>query len=152
MSIYMPWGDGTRCHDCFWMLSFKPAFFTPLSPSSRNFLQSLFEGRFVSKKSSLLFFIWTRCLFLKVYFVGYRICSWHFFSFSTWKMPCHFLWYLWYQIRYLPSSELMFLWQVIYSFFLSTFKNLPLFSEFNCVLALIPLKFSWWGLFRFLEL
>ena len=72
-------------------------------------------------------------LFLKDYFVGYRICSWQFFSFSTWKMPCHFLWYLWFQMRYLPSSELMFLWQVIYSFFLSSFKNLSLFSEFNYV-------------------
>ena len=29
--IYLPWSDGTRCHDlCFWMLSFKPAFFTLL--------------------------------------------------------------------------------------------------------------------------
>ena len=29
--IYLPWSDGTRCHDLFfWMLSFKPAFFTLL--------------------------------------------------------------------------------------------------------------------------
>ena len=29
--IYSPWSDGTRCHDLsFWMLSFKPAFHSPL--------------------------------------------------------------------------------------------------------------------------
>ena len=34
--IYLPWSDGTGCHDLhFWMLSFKPTFHSPLSPSSR---------------------------------------------------------------------------------------------------------------------
>ena len=33
--IYLPWSDGTGCRElCFWMLSFKPAFQSPLSPSS----------------------------------------------------------------------------------------------------------------------
>ena len=37
--IYLPWSDGTRCHDPrFWMLSFKPAFHSPLSPSSSSSL------------------------------------------------------------------------------------------------------------------
>ena len=40
--IYWPWNDGTRCHDLsFWMLSFKPAFHSPLSPSSRGSLVPL---------------------------------------------------------------------------------------------------------------
>ena len=33
--ISFPWSDGTGCHDLhFWMLSFKPAFHSRLSPSS----------------------------------------------------------------------------------------------------------------------
>ena len=53
--IYLPWSDGTRCHDlsflnvefffccccCFWMWSFKPGFHSPLSPSSRGSLVPL---------------------------------------------------------------------------------------------------------------
>ena len=36
--IHLPW-DGTRCHELsFRMLSFKPAFHSPLSPSSRGTL------------------------------------------------------------------------------------------------------------------
>ena len=35
--VYLPWSDGTRCHDLsFWMLSFKPIFHSPLSLSSRG--------------------------------------------------------------------------------------------------------------------
>ena len=38
--IYLPWSDGTRCHDLtFWMLSFKPAF--PLS--SFTFIKRFFS-------------------------------------------------------------------------------------------------------------
>ena len=33
--IYLPWSNGTRCHD-LWMLSFKPAFHSSLSPLSRG--------------------------------------------------------------------------------------------------------------------
>ena len=37
--FYLPWSDGTRCHDLsFWMLVFKPLFHSPLSPSSRDSL------------------------------------------------------------------------------------------------------------------
>ena len=37
--FYLPWRNGTKCHDLsFWMLSFKPAFNSPLSPSSRGSL------------------------------------------------------------------------------------------------------------------
>ena len=37
--IYLPWSDGTGCYDLsFWMLSFKPAFHSPLSLSSRGSL------------------------------------------------------------------------------------------------------------------
>ena len=50
-SIYLPWSDGTRCHDLkgFWMLSFKPAFsviyFTHIK---RLFSSSLLSIRVVS--------------------------------------------------------------------------------------------------------
>ena len=38
---YLPWSDGTRCHDvCFWMLSFKPVF----SWSSFIFIKRLFSS------------------------------------------------------------------------------------------------------------
>jgi len=37
--IYLPWRDGTGCHDLqFWMLSFKPTFHSPLSLSPRDSL------------------------------------------------------------------------------------------------------------------
>ena len=39
--IYLPWSDGTRCHDqVFWMLSFKPSF----SLSSFSFIKRLFNS------------------------------------------------------------------------------------------------------------
>ena len=39
--IYLPWSDGTGCHDlCFWMLHFKPAF----SLSSLTFIKRLFSS------------------------------------------------------------------------------------------------------------
>ena len=37
--IYLPWSDGTGCHDLFWMLSFKPI----LSLSSFTFIKRLFS-------------------------------------------------------------------------------------------------------------
>ena len=43
--IYLPWSDGTRCHDlCFWMLSFKPAF----SLSSFTFIKRFFSSSLLS--------------------------------------------------------------------------------------------------------
>ena len=43
--IYLPWSDGTRCHDLsFWMLSFKPNF--PLS--SFTFIKRLFSSSSLS--------------------------------------------------------------------------------------------------------
>ena len=43
--IYLPWSDGTRCHDLrFWMLSFKPTF----SLSSFTFIKSLFSSSSLS--------------------------------------------------------------------------------------------------------
>ena len=44
--IYLPWNDGTRCHDLhfFWMLSCKPAF----SLSSFTFLRGLFRSSSLS--------------------------------------------------------------------------------------------------------
>ena len=43
--IYLPWSDGTRCHDlCFWMLSFKPTF----SLSSFTFIKRLFSSSSLS--------------------------------------------------------------------------------------------------------
>ena len=39
--IYLPWSDGTECHDLsFWMLSFKPTF----SLSSFTFIKRLFSS------------------------------------------------------------------------------------------------------------
>ena len=46
--IYLPWSDGTKCHDfVFWMLSSKPAF----SLSSLTFIKKLFRKK--KKRSSL---------------------------------------------------------------------------------------------------
>ena len=43
--IYLPWSDGTRCHDLhFWILSFKPAF----SLCSFSFIKRLFNCSFLS--------------------------------------------------------------------------------------------------------
>ena len=43
--IYLPWSDGTRCHDlCFWTLSFKPT----LSLSSFTFIKRLFSSSLLS--------------------------------------------------------------------------------------------------------
>ena len=43
--IYLPWSDGTRCHNLrFWMLSFKPTF----SLSSFNFIKRLFSSSLLS--------------------------------------------------------------------------------------------------------
>ena len=44
-SIYLPWSDGTRCHDfVFWILSFKPTF----SLSSFIFIKRLFSSSSLS--------------------------------------------------------------------------------------------------------
>ena len=43
--IYLPWSDGTGCHDLiFWMLNFKPAF----SLSSFTFIKRLFSSSSLS--------------------------------------------------------------------------------------------------------
>ena len=45
LPIYLPWSDGTGCHDLsFWMLSFKPAF----SLSSLTFIKRLFSSSSLS--------------------------------------------------------------------------------------------------------
>ena len=50
--IYLPWRDGTRCHDLkfFECWIFKPAFHSPLSLSSRGFLGGK-KKRFFSSSS-----------------------------------------------------------------------------------------------------
>ena len=40
LPIYFPWGDGTRCHDLSFLLSFKPTF----SLSSFTFIKRLFSS------------------------------------------------------------------------------------------------------------
>ena len=51
--IYLPWGDGNRCHDLrFWMLSFKSAF----SLSSFTFKKRLFSSSSLSAYRRLLIF------------------------------------------------------------------------------------------------
>ena len=42
--IYMPWSDGTRCHDLSWMLNFKPTF----SLSSFTFIKRHFGSSSLS--------------------------------------------------------------------------------------------------------
>ena len=43
--IYLPWSDGTGCHDLsFWMMNFKPAF----SLSSFTFIKRLFSSSLLS--------------------------------------------------------------------------------------------------------
>ena len=45
LPIYLPWSDGTRCHDLsFWMLSFKPTF----SLSSFTVIKKLFSSSLLS--------------------------------------------------------------------------------------------------------
>ena len=45
LPIYLPWSDGTRCHDLpFWLLSFKPAF----SLSYFTFVMRLFSSSSLS--------------------------------------------------------------------------------------------------------
>ena len=58
--IYLPWSDGTRCHDLvFWMLSFKPIF----SLSSFTFIKRPFSSsslsaiRVASSEYGLLIFL-----------------------------------------------------------------------------------------------
>ena len=48
--IYLPWSDGTRCHDLsvFWMLSFKPTFSLSTCTFKRLFSSSLSAVRVVS--------------------------------------------------------------------------------------------------------
>ena len=42
LPIYLPWSDGTGCHDLhFWMLNFKPAFSLSSFTSARGFLVPL---------------------------------------------------------------------------------------------------------------
>ena len=41
---YLPWSDGTRCHDLFWILSFKPTF----SLLSFTFIKRLFSSSSLS--------------------------------------------------------------------------------------------------------
>ena len=40
--IYLPWSDGTGCHDSFWMLNFTPDFSTLLFHFHQEALQFLF--------------------------------------------------------------------------------------------------------------
>ena len=49
--IYLPWSDGTRCHDLvFWMLSFKPTF----SLSSFTFIKRLFSSSLSDTKGGVI--------------------------------------------------------------------------------------------------
>ena len=53
--VYLPWSDGTRCHDLsFLMLSFKPAFHSLLSPSSGGSLLPLHFLSFVYQKEFII--------------------------------------------------------------------------------------------------
>ena len=53
--IYLPWSDGTRCHDlCLWILSFKPTF--SLSPFI--FIKRFFTSSLLSAIGWRLLHIW----------------------------------------------------------------------------------------------
>ena len=64
--IYLPWSDGTRCHDLrFWMLSFKPAF----SLSSFTFIKRLFS----SSSFSAIRVVSSACLRLLIFLLAILI-------------------------------------------------------------------------------
>ena len=59
--IYLPWSDGTRCHDLsFWMLSFTPTF----SFSSFTFIKRLFSSSSLSAIRVVLFVYLRLLIFL----------------------------------------------------------------------------------------
>ena len=58
--IYLPWSDGTGCHDLtFWMLTLKPAF----APSSFTFIKGLFSS-FLLSAISVVSSVYLRLLIL----------------------------------------------------------------------------------------
>ena len=63
---YIPWSDGTRCHDLiFWMLSFKPTF----SLSSFTFIKRLFS----SSSCSAIRVVSSACLRLLIFLLAILI-------------------------------------------------------------------------------
>ena len=76
--IYLPWSDGTRCHDLvFWMLSFKPTF----SLSSFTFIKRLFSSSLLSAISIVSSDIW-----------GYWYFSWQSWVQLVLHQALHFAW------------------------------------------------------------
>ena len=60
--IYLPWSDGTKCHDlCFWMLNFKPTF----SLSFFTFIKSLFSSFLLSAIRGISFAYLRLLIFLQ---------------------------------------------------------------------------------------
>ena len=65
--IYLPWSDGTRCHDLgFWMLSFKPTF----SLSSFIFIKRHFSSSWLSAIRVVLSAYLRLLIFLPTIFIA----------------------------------------------------------------------------------
>lgn len=91
------------------------------------FLYLFLEGR--CYRTHLLSFpssenVWISPSFLKDSFTRFKISSWQFLSFSTWKLSATFLWSLQFLIRNLMTFELFplyvrycFLWLLLEFFF-----------------------------------
>ena len=110
-SIYLPWSDGTRCHDlCFWMLSFF-TFFSTFSPQVTNSLvglgiidlhcvQATFSLNLATENKILIHILQVRKLRLR----RVVMCPVSSFKQSRWDHNLHFwlhfhLWENHYQVR-----------------------------------------------------
>ena len=78
-------------------------------------------------------------------FSAYRILSWRFFSFSTWKMLCHFLWLPWFLMRNLTSFNFFFPHYREVFISLAAFKIFSLSSVFRS-LTTVYLDMDFFGL------
>ena len=99
--FYLPWSDGTRCHDLsFWMLSFKPAF----SLSSFTLINRLFSSSSLSAirvvisaylRSSLEKYLFWSSAHFSIGLVFYCCCYWAIWAICVfWKLSpyeSHFL-------------------------------------------------------------
>ena len=99
--IYLPWSDGTGCHDLvFWMLSYKPAF----SLSSFTFIKRLFSFSLLSAR--------------KVWWCHPHIWGYGYFPLQSWfQLVLH-------PVPYLSGIVHSFIPWNIYLFTISTSKSL----------------------------
>ena len=84
-------------------------------------------------------------------FSAYRILSWRFFSFSTWKMLCHFLWLPWFLMRNLTSFNFFFPHYREVFISLAAFKIFSLSSVFRS-LTTVYLDMDFFSFFFFFDM